>query len=102
MCQLKKNYPLNRSKVFLLNDAGDEKNLNFVAIVVCSSLLLLSNEAIGEKETVAQVFGRKKAKIKLKLSNSATVSRFAPSIEKYFGQVQQFVKLGEIDRCALT
>ena len=101
MCQLKKNYPLNRSKVFLLNEAGDEKNLNFVAIVVCSSLLLLSNEAIGEKETVAQ-FWEKKTKIKLKLSNSATVSRFAPSIEKYFGQVQQFVKLGEIDRCALT
>ena len=96
MCQLKKNYPLNRSKVFLLNEAGDEKNLNFVAIVVCSSLLLLSNEAIGEKETVTQVFGEK-AKIEAKLSNSATVSRFAPSIEKYFGQVQ-FVKLGEIDR----
>ena len=54
------------------------------------------------KRPLLKFLGEKKAKIKLKLSNSATVSRFAPSIEKYFGQVQQFVKLGEIDRCALT
>ena len=49
------------------------------------------------KRPLLKFLGEKKAKIKLKLSNSATVSRFAPSIEKYFGQVQ-FVKLGEIDR----